>query len=103
MRVRFVESLKVQQPDGNGPEYLKGSVHDFTGFVAETYGRKYVRRGYAVEEPAVVAEAIAAAVAPEAADSSPVLPAATETPAEAKVDAPTPTRQERRRNRRASR
>lgn len=58
MRIRFIQGHKVQQPDGNGPEYKMGEVYEFNGFVAETYGRKYVRRGYAVEEPAEVSPVV---------------------------------------------
>lgn len=102
MHIRFVTDHKVQQHDGKGPEYKAGEVHDFTGFVAETYGRKYIRRGYAVEEPAVTVETQPAAVAPEVEAPPSLPPAATETPAEPPPNAPAPTRQERRRRFRSS-
>lgn len=49
MKIRFIKRHKVQQGDGNGPLYETDSVHTFKGAIAETYGRKYVARGYAVE------------------------------------------------------
>lgn len=76
MRIRFVQSFKVQQTDGNGPEYLAGQAYDFNGFVAETYARKYIRRGYAVEEPAEAAPPAMAAVAPEVVEPPLTPPAA---------------------------
>ena len=55
MKIKFVRGHKVQQHDGNGTVYEEGKVYDFDGFVAETYARKYIARGYAVEyvEPKV--------------------------------------------------
>ena len=49
MKIKFVRGHKVQQHDGNGTVYEEGKVYDFDGFVAETYARKYIARGYAVE------------------------------------------------------
>lgn len=56
MHIQFVKDHKVQQHDGKGPEYEAGVAYTFDGFVAETYARKYIARGYAFE---VVPEQIA--------------------------------------------
>jgi hypothetical protein len=48
MKVKFTEAP-------HGRHYKVGEVHDFHGPVAETYARKYIARGWAVEhkdEPA---------------------------------------------------
>ena len=71
MKIKFVRGHKVQQHDGNGAVYEAGKVYDFDGFVAETYARKYIARGYAVEsvevpkavEPEPVADVVADVVA----------------------------------------
>lgn len=50
MKIRFVQSHAVKQGDGKGPKYEKDQVVDFKGAVEETYARKYIRLGLAVEE-----------------------------------------------------
>ncbi len=62
MRIRFIKDHTVRQGDGKGPQYKTGEEHEFNGPIAETYGRKYVRRGLAVDtandpKPAPVAAA----------------------------------------------
>lgn len=49
MWVTFTERHKVKQGDGNGPLYEQGQSYEFKGPVAETYARKYIARGIAVE------------------------------------------------------
>jgi len=51
MRIKFIKDHKVQQHDGNGPQYRAGEEHDFVGPVARTYALKYIARGYAEEVP----------------------------------------------------
>lgn len=49
MKIKFTVDHKVKQSDGNGAEYVKGKTYEFSGWVAETYARKYVAKGYATE------------------------------------------------------
>lgn len=63
MKIRFVQEHKVQQGDGRGPHYKVGDVVEFNGMVGESYGRKYVARGYAEEVKAGAAPAAPAPVA----------------------------------------
>lgn len=49
MKIRFIKPWTVQQGDGKGPKYKVGDVVDFNGKIAETYARKYIRRGLAVD------------------------------------------------------
>lgn len=61
MRIKFVTRHVVKQGDGKGPVYETGSEHDFDGPVAETYARKYIRRGWAeevVQPPPIVSAEI---------------------------------------------
>lgn len=55
MRIKFTQRHVVQQGDGKGPVYLAGEEYDVAD---ETYARKYIRRGWAVEvAPAPVSHA----------------------------------------------
>lgn len=49
MKIRFTQNHKVKQGDGKGAEYAAGETYTFNGIVAESYARKYVARGYAVD------------------------------------------------------
>lgn len=49
MKIRFVKPWVVKQGDGKGPKYEVGQVVEFKGQVAETYARKYITRGLAVD------------------------------------------------------
>jgi hypothetical protein len=67
MWITFTERHKVKQGDGNGPLYEQGQSYEFKGQVAETYARKYIARGIAVEgkpqpkaKPATAAQAAVA-------------------------------------------
>lgn len=50
-RILFVKELGRRQGQGAGPEYKAGSIHTFTGHVAESYAQAYIDRGFAVEAP----------------------------------------------------
>jgi hypothetical protein len=49
MWITFTQRHKVMQGDGNGPLYEAGKSYEFKGPIPETYARKYIARGYAVE------------------------------------------------------
>lgn len=49
MWITFTQRHKVAQGDGKGPVYELGKSYEFRGGVAETYARKYIARGFAVE------------------------------------------------------
>jgi len=61
-KITFTVDHKVQQHDGNGPEYKAGQSYDLHG----SYAEKYKRLGYAVDyvAPAPVAEKPKAAPEP---------------------------------------
>ena len=61
-KITFTVDHKVQQHDGNGPEYKAGQTYDLHG----SYAEKYKRLGYAVDyvAPAPVAEKPKAAPEP---------------------------------------
>lgn len=80
MKITFTKRHVVQQGDGKGPVYEKGETHDFEGFVAESYARKYVERGFAID---YVAPPPAPAPEPEPQSEPEVAPA---------VEAPSPPR-----------
>lgn len=56
MKLRFTQGHRPKGAADNIPEYKVGETYEFKGAVAQTYARKYVNRGYAVEvkdEPVV--------------------------------------------------
>lgn len=55
-RITFIQTHKVQQHDGNGPEYKKGETYN----LHPSYAEKYKRLGYAVD--AAVEEAAATTI-----------------------------------------
>lgn len=68
MKITFLKRHEVKQGDGKGPVYEAGKTYDFDGFVAESYARKYVERGLAVE---YVAPPVAPAPEPEPPQAEP--------------------------------
>jgi len=49
MKIRFIQPWTVKQGDGKGAKYGTGDIVEFKGGIAETYARKYIARGLAVE------------------------------------------------------
>lgn len=78
-KITFTVDHKVQQHDGNGPEYKAGQTYDLHG----SYAEKYKRLGYAVDyaAPAPVVEKPKAAPEPVRAEVSDADRPATATPA----------------------
>lgn len=73
MWITFTQRHKVKQGDGNGPLYEQGQSYEFKGAVAETYARKYIGRGVAVEGRPQPKAKPAAAPAPAAAAAPPTV------------------------------
>ncbi len=54
MKIKFVKGYVVKGDADGRPVYKEGTVHEFVGFVPESYARKYIDRGLAVEYVAPV-------------------------------------------------
>jgi membrane protein involved in colicin uptake len=88
MRIKFIKALEIKQGDGKGPKYAADEIVNFNGPVEETYARKYVRRGYAVEfDEKAERKARAEAEAKLRADEAAAAKARAEADAKAKADA----------------
>lgn len=75
MKIKFVKRHHVLRGDGSGPVYNPGDVVDFDGHTAETYARKYIARGWAVEHLELPEEVEAKPdFSVEVGETTPVLP-----------------------------